>query len=177
MDGWMDGCPWDTALLVFFSPLNMPHALVRWFTHAAPPSGRGCQSESVRDGGEWFSSEGFFFFFVFLFITKTLKGLRRESHQWDAGSERRVVERPPFPPRPPALHSSGTFCSTPPSASVPFPHSPGGGALGVRQAALDAVHPQLSVVAVLGAEVVHPLGRLELKGGNKRMNEKITGSS
>ena len=35
--------------------------------------------------------------------------------------------------------------------------------LGVRQAALNTVHPQLCVEAVLGAEVVHSFGRLELR--------------
>ncbi|TNN35387.1 hypothetical protein EYF80_054443 [Liparis tanakae] len=37
------------------------------------------------------------------------------------------------------------------------------GVRGVRQAALDAVHPQLSVQAVLGAEVVNTPRRLELE--------------
>lgn len=42
--------------------------------------------------------------------------------------------------------------------------------LGVWQAALNTVHPQLCVQAVLGAEVVHSFGRLELKDNGKEIH-------
>lgn len=49
--------------------------------------------------------------------------------------------------------------------------------LRVRQAALNAVHPQLSVLAVLSTEVIHSFGRLELKdaeGNENKPSDKCT---
>lgn len=128
MDGWMDGCPWDTALLVFRFSVKYT-ACARSFVRprGAPQWPRLSARECARRRRVVFFRGFFlfFFFFVFLFITKTLKGLGRESHRWDAGSERRVVERPPlFFFLPPALHSSGTFCS-PPTPPFCFGSLPG----------------------------------------------------
>lgn len=125
LDGWMDG--WMSVghrASRFLSSVKYA-ACARSFVHPrdAPQWPRLSERDCARRRRVVFFRGFFFFFFVFLFITKTLKGLRRESHQWDAGSERRVVERkgPLFFPRPPALHSSGTFCSPPTPLLLRFP--------------------------------------------------------